>query len=89
MAHTFKTLTIVTALVVPLCAEAQDGTRLAAAAEKLGITQDEFMACLPESALQGQRPPQSERRKVLSCLKAANPGLTNSDIRSAMQDLQG
>lgn len=88
MSHLAKPFTIVAMIVTPICADAQDGARVAAAANALDITEAQFVACIPASATPGERLPQSERRKVLNCLKAANPSLTNGDIRTAMQSLQ-
>ena len=82
-------LTIVATCLVPLCAQAQDPARVAAAADALGISQDQFVACMPDNATPGQRLPQSERRKVFDCFKTANPDLTPSTVRSAMQGLGG
>ena len=82
-------LTIVITCLVPLCAQAQDPARVAAAANALGITQDQLVNCIPANATPGERLPQSERRKVFDCFKAANPDLTPSTIRSAMQGLGG
>ncbi|MEL6565735.1 MAG: hypothetical protein AAF822_05225 [Pseudomonadota bacterium] len=89
MLRTLTSLTIIATFFVPLAAQAQDPAHRAAAANALGITEAQFIDCMPANATPGERLPQSERRKVVDCFKAANPSLTNSKIRSALMDLRG
>ena len=89
MTRSLTSLTIIAALVMPLSAHAQDPAMRAAAANALGLTEDQFVNCMPAGASPGQRLSQSQRRQVVACFKAATPSLTNSRIRSAMQDLRG
>ena len=89
MTRSLTPFTIIAILVMPLSAQAQDPAMRAAVADALGLTEDQFISCMPAGATPGQRLSQSQRRQVVDCFKTATPALTNSKIRSAMQDLRG
>lgn len=84
-----KSLTIVAAICLPTLADAQGGGQggppdLAKLASDLGITEDQARGCLPANPTPGQRPSESERAAMVNCFKAANPNLTDDDLRNAM-----
>ena len=88
MTAPFQFVSIATLMILPLCAQAQSAENVSKVASALGMTEEQFMNCLPANAQPGQRLPQSERRQVFACFKTANPDLTPSSIRAAMRDLK-
>lgn len=85
--RTLTSLPLLAAICLPTLAATQQQPRpdIGALAAGLHISEDQVRNCLPTDPGQGQRPSRSEREAVVNCFKAANPNLTDDDVRSAMQ----
>ncbi|APX10917.1 hypothetical protein [Tateyamaria omphalii] len=87
--HVLPPLTIFAAIWLPSLAAAQEGQLdFAKLAAGLNLTEEQVQNCIPADAVPGQRLSRAQRGTVMDCFKAANPALTNGDIRNAMMALR-
>lgn len=84
-----KPALFIAALALPTLTYAQEGQMdFARLASALNMTEAQVQNCIPGDATPGKRLSRSQRTVVIDCFKAANPNLTNNDIRNALMSMR-